>query len=317
MLYVASRTGALVRVFGFLALACAARGQGPTEEDAVRAAHFAPHVVYQEAVDATRMGLVAVQVASQIYGSPPLVTTGTVTWDGFRLTYLPNPPDRLVVSLPDGDRDFWFYGIEGSPTDVDTFLSRDHSLDFQVARAGVLDLRLTSSSLMGVREVTAAGTIEHDGTTYSIDLRNQGTYSAESDTSGGTVRDDNVWTGTVTAPNFTLTVNEGWSFFLIRVGGRIDTTDERVINDVLVYQGSVYQWAGVRMRKSFRNGVPSQIDTYWQGTGTIIRDGAVFGEYRLSVPVLIGPDGRPITGQLRFVLALPGGETTLQSWLVQ
>lgn len=317
MLHATSHRLCLARALGFLAFACVARGQGLTETDAVRAAHFAPHVVYQEGIDAARMGLLAVQTATQIAGTPNPVTTGTLRYDGIGVTYVADPRDRLIVSLPDGDREFAFNDLQGTLTSVDAFLSGDHSLGFSVVRDGQIGMQFSSLMLRGARRMTAAGTMVNGGVTYAIDLVNEGTYSAESDATGGTVRDDNTWTGTVTAPDFALTVNESWSFFLIRAGQTVDTTDGRTIRNVLDFAGSRYEWAGVQMRKSFRNGNPSQIDTYWQVTGAITRDGAPFGEYRLSIPILIDPWGSPIEGELRIMLRLPGGDTALQTWIVR
>ncbi len=284
------------------------------EQQALQAAHAVPDTAYQTAVASAQIGVTSALVASRAQGGGSLVTTGTVTYTSQSASYDPAPADHLVAVLTDGRRiDFTFSQLVGDLSgDADQLIDHDHLLDFHAAMDGVGDLHLQSGRQNGGYQAAAEGSLIIGGVSYQIDLGSRGSHQFENDSTGGSYDDQYQTTGSVRAPDFDLTVDESWQYKSVWTtgsGSHHASTAIRTVNSQLAVGGDVYDWVGARTQKAFRDGKPSEIDTYWKAAGGVTKNGAPFGQYQL-VPEVFGNAG----GKLRFVLALPDTTVELESW---
>jgi hypothetical protein len=161
---------------------------------------------------------------------------------------------------------------------------------------------------------TVRGSLVASNTTYSVDLALNGEYRFESDTSGSSLLNDYLVTGSVTAAGYELTVQQRRRFELVvaqvNFGGatRFEdaTSDQEWLNHTLRVGNDTFQWVNASKQKSFKNGQPSSVATYWQASGGVVRNGAAYGSYELRT--------EPLLGSLTFYLVLPGQAIELESW---
>jgi hypothetical protein len=264
----------------------------------------------------------AVFLASQIgAGGARLVSTGTLTQQGQTWAYAGEPNDRLVVQFASGTNvDFYITRMQGDfSIDAANFLQSNHNFDYRVVISGVSDLSFTSDVASGASNfhATARGTLLSSNVTYTVDLTLSGLYSFEIDSTGSSLLNDYGTTGTIVAPGYSLTVNERRRFELISAvvnfGGatRTDTatSEQTWNNNTLIFGADTYQWTNAQKQKSFKNGKPSSVDTYWQASGGVLKNGAPFGLYKFETG--------SVFGYVNFDLVLPNEVIELESWNVQ
>lgn len=258
-------------------------------------------------------------LASQLgAGGLQLVTTGTLTQQGLIWTYSANPADRLIVQFIAGTNvTFYVTRMQGDfSVDAATFLRRNHNFDYRVVVPGTGDLSFTSDvgTANPSYQATAQGSLVFSNVTYSVNLSLAGLYRFETDSTGTSLLTDYLVTGTASSPDYRLVANYRRRFELVSArttsGGatRFEdaTTDQDWNNNVVTIGADTYQWAEASKQKSFRNGKPSQIDTYWKASGGILRNGQPYGIYDMR------PD--PLLVYLRFYLILPDQAIELESW---
>lgn len=270
----------------------------PSEpSDVLRSAHALPQTIGDEGQSSAEVTTNSVWMASQLAGQGQVVTTGTLVQQGDGFAYDPEPRDALVVSLSDGTRVVLVvHAMEGDVSGTPGgFLDGDHRLEYEVAVPDRLDMRFGSQRLQGSASSSAVGSYTHQGQAYDVDLERIGSYYFESDSTGTHYRDEHRTTGTVQAEGYRLEVDEGWRYELVTSGDDSASTAQRTVSSGLTVGGTVYDWVDVVTRKSFRDGQPSQTESYWTAEGAILRDGEGFGQYGME---LQGP-------YLRFVVALP------------
>lgn len=290
------------------------RPAASAEQRAIQRAHATPDAIYQTGVASAQLGINSALVASQSQGGLSLVTTGTVTFTATSASYAAAPADRLVVKLPDGKQvDFTFDRLSGDFSgDAANLLGRDHAVSFRAVQDGTGDMQFESLRQGGQYQVTARGVMIYEGTSYDIDLTSAGVRRFENDSSGGTSNEDSQTRGSVRAAGFDLTIDETWSYQSIWTTGSgrgHDSASTRIVNSRLQLGTDVYQWNGARTQKSFRDGKPSQLDSYWKADGLVTRNGAPYGQYRMSAQN-IGSSG----GFIYFLLSLPSGDIQLEKW---
>jgi hypothetical protein len=69
-----------------------------------------------------------------------------------------------------------------------------------------------------------------------------------------------------------------------------------------------FRWENTKRQKSFVDGKPSSLDTYWLASGRVLRNGADYGVYRTV--------SQPHLGLIKFVLELPDQVLELEVWNV-
>lgn len=261
----------------------------------------------------------AVFLASQLGANgQQLVSTGTLTQQGAVWSYAPSPADRLTVRFVTGTNlSFYVTRMQGDfSVDAATFLQRNHNFDYRVVSPGVGDMTFTSDVGTGSPSFRASvrGSITISNVTYAADLALSGDYRFEIDTSGSSYLNDYRMTGTLTAPQMQLTVDQRRRFEMIVTrtdlggGSRTESAsaDQDWINNTLTLGADTYQWVGVTKQKSFKEGKPSSIDTYWKASGEVRKNGQAFGTYQMQAD--------SVFGFLRFYLVLPSGSILLESW---
>ena len=274
-------------------------------EDSVVASHNLGSVITTEGQSSANIAVEGVFMASQAAGLGEPVTTGTLTQQGQGFAYAGAPSDRLVVEFSDGTTiDFWIEEISGDSTSAAAFLNNDHVLEYRVAVDGKIDMTFESRRQGGALGAGAVGSYVYEDVEYDIDLAMAGTYYFESDSTGTHFRDEHRTTGSVTASGYDLDVDETWYFELVTSGGGSAQAASRTVSNSLQLGDDTFDWVDVATKKSFSNGKPSQIDTYWDATGDILRNGEAYGTYRLD---LTEPDF------IYFAVDLPAGAVRVET----
>ena len=93
-----------------------------------------------------------------------------------------------------------------------------------------------------------------------------------------TLRDLTV-TGPVATTGLQIEVNERWRFELIADRAQSASTVESWLNSQLTLGSDLYVWENVKRQKSFTDGEPSRIGTYWNAQGAIRKNGTLHGTY--------------------------------------
>ncbi len=245
-------------------------------------------------------------------GGAQLVTTGTLTEQGQNWNYAASPNDRLVVKFQSGTNvTFYITRMEGNFSgDAANFLQQPHNFDFRVVIPGVTDLTFTSEippATCNFR-ATARGALVWGNATYTVNLTLSGQYCFESGFGYYSLLNDYTSTGTVTVPGYALTVDQRRRFELIATGGDTASSEQDWNNNTLTIGADTYKWVNARKQKSFKNGKPSSLDTYWQASGGVLKNGEPYGTYQMK------PDS--VLGYVKFLLVLPNEVIELESWNV-
>ncbi len=268
--------------------------------DGVAAGHQLASLLTAEAQTSASITTEAVFMASQAAGTGQVVASGTLTRQGQSFSWSPEPSDRLVVALGDGTTiSLWVEQFAGDTTSPSAFLSTDHQLTYVATVDDRVDMRLSSLRQGGTMNASATGKYTHEGVAYDVDLQLAGTTYFESDSTGTHNLDEHRTTGTIKATGFDLDVDEDWRFELVVAGNESAQSTHRTIRNSLRLGETTFDWVDVLVQKSFRDGVPSELDTYWLARGQVLRNGEPYGAYRLdpsatleSVAVVLDtPDG--------------------------
>lgn len=274
------------------------------------AADAAPLVASAFGIESANLSAQAVFLASTLTGGSQLVTTGTLTQLGQNWTYSPAPSERLLVQFQAGtNMTFVVTRMEGDfSSDAATFLRNPHRFEYQATAPGIADLHFSSHIPSGTCNFQSAvsGSLQWRGVTYVLDLAMAGEYCTENGFGYFSLRNDYTTSGTVTAPGFALRVEERRRFELITTSRDSASSEENWNNNTLTIGADTYKWAGTKKQKSFKDGKPSSVDTYWQATGAVLKNGAPYGTYRR--------DASAAVGWIRFVLDLPDRTVELERW---
>lgn len=270
-----------------------------TQKASLTEAHRAPEEVRTYGSAAASLVVNAIQSASVRARTGQPVTYGTLTNEG----WAPEPADRLVVQAEDARYEVTVDGLDGDFASADAFLAGDHLLDAQVTDgASALDLRLTREG--ATRQIHVAGRLQVDGVTYQVDLTAAGTERFDNDTSGTAYADHHQVSGTVDWNGAHLLVDETWDFELVS-SGRTASSAVRTIRNRLDAAGRTFLFDGVRLKKAFRDGNPTEVDTFWEASGAITADGAPFGSYALD---------QSDAAFIKLLLRLPDQTVEVESW---
>lgn len=249
------------------------------------AAYRAPALAVELGRGALDFAGQAIEAATVVAGTSEPRTFGTLQEgpEGL-LRYEPSPEDRLVVVRAGGTAvELVVMDLFGSGSDTASFFQANHDLRIRVRSeelvGGIWSRRRGSSRWAGL-----FGTMRFDGEAWEGQVSLEGEESFESDRSGSRYFDNHGLTGQLSNESTTVEVSEHWTFELVgaREGlssNRAGTASSgvRTVDNVVMVGGRRYQWAGVRTRKAFRDGKPTEIDTYWSGAGEILEDGVPFG----------------------------------------
>ena len=287
-----------------------------TNETGLRGALLAgdavPRTVGSLSFDINSVAADAVFAASQLgAGGAQLVTTGTLSQQGQTWSYSSSPADRLAVRFGSGtNADFYITRMEGNfSSDAATFLQESHNFDFRVVAPGVADLTFNSGIPSGTCNfhATARGSLLWNGVNYTVDLALDGQYCFESGFGSYSLLNDYTTAGTVMAPGYSLSVDQRWRFELVADQKQSASSAEDWNNNTLTIGADTFKWVNAKKQKSFKNGKPSSIDSYWQASGAVLKNGQSWGLYQYQGPIF---------GYVKFYLATPDAAIELESWNV-
>lgn len=277
-------------------------------ESSLLASHALGSTLQTEGENSATLTTEAVWLASQSVGTGTLVTTGTLTQTGQSVSYAAQPDDRLVLEFGDGNTvDIWVLAIEGDFSGTaSNFLEGNHELQYRVAVPERIDMTFTSQRNGGNSATAAEGSLVLEGVSYDCDVQGAGTYYFEADSTGVHFLDDTQTQGRITAAGFDLDVDETWHYEFVSSSTGSASDARRTMDNSLNLGGTVYDFADIELQKSFADGSPNEIDTYWNAQGAVLRDGATYGQMRLDVDA----------ARVRFVLDTPDETLELESHLL-
>ncbi len=264
-----------------------------------------PATLQAEAVELRALGVEALFATSQLANTGTVVTTGTVTVDSNGVaSYDPTPTDRLRGILADGRIfDFYFGTVQGDfSASAAAFLDGAHDLSLQIivdppaAAAGepsnqplvsaqAADLKMASTQGNGALLFYTTGQTLSDGKSYNVELTARGTYFFESSGGGLEQRQDYAVTGAISGESLALTVDERYINERVVSGGVSVSTADTENRNRWTYNEDSYAMINGLIRRSFRDGQVSQLDSYWQATGQLRVDGQPIGALGLEIGV--------------------------------
>ncbi len=261
-----------------------------------------------------RDALDAIQVATAFApAGSPAITNGTL-----RVTGVPAQPYQYE-SLPK-DR-FILIPLQGPTVEIYVLfvdLTRGISEWRHVSAGSDLVFRSelgVQANLANVKGQYQSTTFP--GVTFAVDLAAVTTGFSEVDSTGNHTLTDTSLSGRVESTGFAQTVRTRNRFEFIStrgISGRLQSasTSEVWNNNTVVLGGDTYLWNNVKKQRSFRDGKESQLDTYWNATGEITRNGQAFGRYRKTLT----PVGTSVI-DVRFQVVLADRVVDVEQWTVQ
>lgn len=251
-----------------------------------------------------------VWLASGLTGGQQLVVTGTLKQVGqtAEFQYRAEPADKLVIDWQDGENTiFTFSNFDGDLSgNAENFLKRDHELKFRIAREGSIDAEIASTRRPDLVGGTFKGSIVIEGTTYTADLLKASQTDFEPGSGKVSYESQDIYTGTITAPNFSLKVNETYDFDFVYVDNAV-LNSTRTVNNTWTIDGVSYSVENAIVRYETLNGWPNPTD-YWKAEGVVLKGGSPVGQLQFSTPNEV---------QIALQLVLEGKTYELQTWLLK
>jgi hypothetical protein len=281
--------------------------QGTSSEAlSIRPGYVTSQDVHELGEDNAVICVQAVYLASELTGGQVLVTTGTLTEGaGGSFTYSPTPQDRLSIVFASNVRmDFFITAFSGDfAQDADSFLYYNHDVRFRVLIQGALDLTIATTFSGSSSSASLSGSYAYDGITYAATLSEQGSFSYSVESGSAEFEHQQSTQGSVTAPGFSMTVNESYWYHSLYVTQFVENM-ERIVNNSWTSGGVSYQLSNARVRKSFVNSRPDELDSYWVAEGSLLKNGATYGQIDAGVEGI----------QVKVWLDTPTERIELEAW---
>ncbi len=287
-------------------------GLDTATEAALFEADSAPRVLVTTYQNSRQLAAEAVYFASQLGASGrQVVTTGTLQQAGQAWSYSTSPSNRLVVLFPtQKPAEFFITTMQGDfSADASRFLNNSHILEWRSRAEGLGDFAFSSRRTGRLIDATAKGTMPWKSGEIQVEVASQVDDYFESSSGGSETITDNRITGTMSAPEFQLQINQRFRFQIISQDGVSASTSEEWLGSQLNFLGATFRWVDVKKQKSFRDGKPSGVDDYWKATGQVLRNDAVFGQYRKTYASV----GNAVQ-VVKFLVEFPNRSIEIESW---
>jgi hypothetical protein len=277
----------------------------------------APGSISEIGQDAIEFGAQSLLYATTFSGASSLRSYGTVTEaaDG-RISYEAAPGDRLVIVQGSRRNEIALVEIDGSGSDVRTFLEREHRIRLRFVAGDRLAGEVWSSRNGTSRESGINGRVLVEDVWWNADLRQSGTETFDIDQSGSRLFDDHELTGSIDGGVASAEVRQHWTFEMVSardgIGSRMTAASSavRLVNDIVSVGGQRFEWIDVRTKKAFRDGRPTELDTFWQGSGRIESNGQRTGDVEKFATIIDGRDG----GFVGFQIVTADGPIELERY---
>ncbi len=239
-------------------------------------------VALEEGFEAALTGIYEVSVEADA-----LVNTGTFTFNGQTWAYDPNPNDQLVVVAPGAPTTtitwtrFFFAEDVASAED----LLEAHDVAGHVIVDGLVDLTFASAvdtrcCGTGGYLYTYSGTIQHDGSTWSVSERGEAETFFEP--SGGVeYRSEEGLVADYVSGDRAIHIEYYRDYDSIFVDNFVTDSKESIASRY-TEGGVTYSYVGAApnepafVRSLTFNGEPSELEL-WEATGGVLRNGEVYG----------------------------------------
>jgi hypothetical protein len=240
----------------------------------------APNTAIELARSAVDFAVRALAVATQMTGTGEVRAYGTLTEAGDgRISYQSAPADRLLINRPGAHVEIEVIEVDGSGSDARSFLDGNHRVRVRFKAQDEVAAEVWSNRAGSRRQYGIAGRAFIEGEWWNADLEASGVESFDVDQSGSRFFDEHDVGGFVESDRSRVDVQEHWRFELVSaaegIGSRMGSASSAVrsVGNVLRIGGDRFEWIDARTQKAFRNGKPTELDTFWMGTGRIERNG--------------------------------------------
>lgn len=201
--------------------------------------------------------------------------------------------------------------VEPPAADAAAVLAADHVVELEAFGDDGSAIRLGSRRRGAEQRIFVRGRLVRDGAPYELDVTWTSTQQFDNDSTGAHQRSDTHVTGWAKGPDFDLEIAERARFELVSATGAFTAQSfERSVDGGVVIDGRAYGFVGLRTRRAFRDGKPTEIDTFWAAEGRILEDGQGWGHLELSPDIVAPGEG----GYLQVVLHTPTGRIVLESF---
>lgn len=228
--------------------------------------------------------------------------TGTVKVSAQGARYAPGPAGELRMNVGGERVRLKMKRCSPANRSVQDFLSGDRQLVGTVYARRGQKIYLDSRARGGSDRLVVKGRILAANRMLNVDLKIRQGHSGDHDMSGHGSKDVVQVSGSIKGKGFSLKVDARSVSEFQASGARSANSMVTRVNNVLQQGGSTYRWKDVVFKSSFRNGHPSSLDSFWEASGQVTKDGAPWGR------VAFVQRGR------RFVLKTPKKTIRLQQF---
>lgn len=225
------------------------------------------------------IGVEAVYFATMQTGNVKLAFSGTITEQGAdSYTYAQGPEDRLRVTFKTGQSvDYLFQDFTGdySQPDATRFLRRDHSVAFRLVASWGTDVTAHLQKSGGRYLNALNGTVVDGQSTYEIATTTQGEVISDIGPPGVDYHSREGITGTVSANGLKINIDENFRYHFVVFDNAVEDIQHR-IGSSWVIGNDRYALNDGNIFRTFKNGVPSEIDS-WKASGILTRNGTQIG----------------------------------------
>lgn len=289
-----------------------------SDEAVVIQAHGLAGTLLGEAEQALSLALDAAAFASNQTGRLTLVGRVRQQSAGARaFTYEATGGSSLIVQLYDEsgqlvETTITFENLQGQGSTATDFLGGDHGIRLRMATAGLFDWTL-SSRRTGTQ---VAGTIKGlrvlQGRSLTVDLSSSGTRRGEVDSTGSSSATELTTKGVVTGDGYRMNLSEAFEAETVTAGRDSASASTSRLAHTVDVGGRVYRYDDVIVRRNFRDGEPTETDTFWMAQGDILREGwGPVASYILDAMVT---DRFKMQGLVLVKVRTPRGEAIIETW---
>ncbi|MCP4503560.1 MAG: hypothetical protein GY822_26815 [Deltaproteobacteria bacterium] len=225
---------------------------------------------------------VDVVVQASLLNEGLLTTSGTLISENGMLRYEELPAENLLFQAPDGTVNFRITTLQGDLTaGSDSFFRGPHQLAITARHEDAIDATLVIQAIDGLNATRSiSGTLVDEEDSFSVNVSSTGSVLAQVEVNGLAFESTDLYTGSISGPDFSAEYSESVDFTLINVENFV-TNRERRITASWTHGENHFVVAEGWIRTSYVNGSPAEFD-FWRAEGEVLRNSSPFAALALN-----------------------------------